>query len=285
MITEKHIHNAMTYPGSCMEETLHVAGYEIEIHHDSDCMNPYDWDGMSPAIWIMPRDGFIEYAKADIESFFGHVTDSWVSRHWRAIAGILDLDQSEHDQEARELAKDSGDSLSGARSSLFIDALHDMRAEPWGYGTDYLETLRALYRLAGIPAETYQRNGYCQGDSVYGLIVMTPTWAETVGAPHAKPGKIDMGRCESDMAAQADEYGQWCFGDCYGYSITDSTGADVDSCWGFIGSDPDKSGMMDSILSAINYDIQDKRKARAKRVKEMIRNRVPLSIRAQEIHA
>lgn len=285
MITKEQITDAMEYGFALSEETLHISGYEIEIRQDSDCATPYDnSEGMSPAIWLSLGDGFKEYGNASLESFFDNVKDSWVSRHWRAICGILDLSESGHDQEAREHAKDTGDSLSGARSSLFIDRLHELRAETWVYGTDYLEALRALYRLAGIPAETFQRHGYSQGDSVCGLIVMTPQWAEKVGAPHAI-GKPDMAQCDKDMSGQADEFGAWCWGDCYGYMITDSQGNDMDSCWGFIGSDPEKSGMLCEIAHAINYDIASKRKARLQRVKEWIRNRVPLAIRLQEICA
>lgn len=175
----------------------------------------------------------------------------------------------------REEQRYSGDTLSGARSSAFIDTLHNMRAETWGHGIDYLETLRALYRLAGVPAETFERNGYCQGDSVYGLIVMTPEWAETVGAPHAK-GKPDMAACERDMASQADVYGAWVWGDVYGFTVTGPAADSDDHLSGFYGSNPMDSGIADAIAESINGASSHALKSRLRRVKELVQARVPL---------
>lgn len=283
MITENDITSAITYSRSIMAETLHIAGYTIEIEQDCDCTNPYDDEGMSPAIWL--NHGLTEYGDSYIESFFDRVSPAWVSRQWRKIAEILELDPVAHDNDARCDSKHYGAPLSDMRHEMFTEALSDMRAESWGYGVNYLEALAALYALAGIPAETFQRNGYSQGDSVYGLIVMPPEWAKRVGAPHAMPGKIDTEQCSKDMSSQADTYGAWVWGDCYGYIITDAQGDDVDSCWGFIGSDTTDSALIDAIAGEINHDMRAKRQARNTRLKDLIRNRVPLDIRASEIAA
>lgn len=281
MLTDKDIKAAMSY-GSVIAETLNVVGYEIDIWQDSDCGNPYDDDGMSPALWLSAdrHGGLTEYGKGNLESFFDHVTHAWVSRHWRAIAHAMDMpDLNAFDAECRDHAADYGNGLSDARCDMFIDYLHDMRSASWGHGVDYLECLRALYTLAKIPAETFQRNGYSQGDSVYGLIVMTPAWVEKVGASHAKPGKLDMPRCAADMKAQADEYGAWAWGDCYGFTVTYPQGDVIDSCGGFIASD-DGEYMISAIVDAINSDMRHKEAARLDSLKTYIRNRVPLETRA-----
>lgn len=285
MITERDITRAMEYAHSSTAETFTLAGYTVEISHDQDADSPYDaWEGNSPAIWMSLRGGFTEYGGASLESFFDRVSAAWVSRNWRAICRALDVSESSHDVQAREDQRYSGDTLSGARSSAFIDTLHNMRAETWCHGIDYLTALRDLYRLAGIPAQTFQRNGYCQGDSVYGLIVMTPEWAETAGAPHAK-GKPDMAACERDMASQADAYGAWVWGDVYGFSITGPGADSGDSCWGFYGSDPIASGLAYEIASTINTLLRQAKLERFARLKTWINARVPLHIRAQSLAA
>lgn len=286
MITERDITRAMEYTHSSTAETFTLAGYTVEISHDQDADSPYDaWEGNSPAIWMSLRGGFTEYGGASLESFFDRVSAAWVSRNWRAICRALDVSESSHDVQARDIARSGkryGQSLSDARCDAFIDALHDMRSDSWGSAIDYLETLRALYRMAGVPAETFERNGYCQGDSVYGLIVMTPEWAETVGASHAK-GKPDMAACERDMASQADVYGGWVWGDVYGFSIT-GPGTDAeDSCFGFYGSDPIASGIAEAIAESINAATRNVQKTRRESLKTWIRNRVPLHVRAANL--
>ena len=37
------------------------------------------------------------------------------------------------------------------------------------------------------------------------------------------------------MVSELEEYGSWANGDCYGYTVLDPDGEELDSCWGFIG--------------------------------------------------
>lgn len=283
-LSAKDITRAMEYRHSVSAETFQLGNYSVEVWQDQDAESPYDaWEGNSPAIWMSLRDGFTEYGGASLESFFDRVTDAWVSRNWRKICRALDLNEESHEQQVREEQRYSGDTLSGARSSAFIDTLHNMRAETWGHGIDYLTALRDMYRLAGIPAETFQRNGYCQGDSVYGLIVMTPEWAEQVGAPHAKPGKLDLTACDRDMSAQADVYGAWVWGDVYGFTVTGPVADSDDHLSGFYGSNPMDSGIADAIAESINGASSHALKSRLRRVKELVQARVPLHVRAANL--
>lgn len=279
--TARDLLDAMEY-SSVMAESYEVQGYAVEVMHDSDADSPYGaWEGNSPALWLSLDNGMTEYGDSSLgRVLWDHFTPAQISRHWRAIAATLDLSTAAHDQEARDYARDYQTSLSEARQELLAQALDDMRADSWGYGTAYLEALRALYLLAGIPAETFQRNGYCQGDSVYGLIVMTPAWAEAMGAPHANAGKIDKAACARDMAEQAEVYGAWAFGDVYGFTVTAPNGDDCDACFGFYGSDGDASGLFESICEAINYHARQAATARRVKLKALIAARAPLEIRA-----
>ena len=278
--TARDVIAAMEY-SSVSEETLSLGAYSVTIRRDDHADSPYDaWDSNSPALWLSLGQGMTEYGGADLARFFDRVTPAWVSRHWRAICSAMDVCPVRHDNDARANMAAYGGRLSHWRRDLFAEDLDNAGAETWGHGVDYLKTLRALYRLAGIPAETFQRNGYCQGDSVYGLIVMTPAWAETVGAPHAKPGAIDWAACDRDMKEQADAFGAWCWGDVYGFSA-DGPGAEDAGCWGFYGSDPIESGLAEAIADDLNDAARAARRARFDRLKTWIRARVPYGRRAE----
>lgn len=277
MTNAKDITRAMEYSHSVSPETLTLGAYSVDVWQDSDSDCPYDnCDGMSPALWLSLRSGLTEYGRHSLERFFDNVTPAWVSRNWRAICSAMDIDPSSHEEEAREWGTGH---LGYVRKECFAESLCKMRSDSWGDAIDYLETLRALYQLAGVPAETFQRNGYCQGDSVYGLVVMTPAWAQTVGARHAMGRKYDKAACDKDMAAQADEYGAWVWGDVYGFTVS-GPGADDDSCGGFYGSNPMESGIAEAIAESINGAKRAARRAHMAQVKTWIRNRVPLSIRS-----
>lgn len=279
MLTAKDITRAMQY-SSATPETLTLGAYSVTVAHDHDADSPYDaWEGNSPAIWLSLGNGFKEYGDSDLCRFFDHVTPAWVSRNWRAICSAMDITAADHESDVAWRLDAHGPGKGDRRHDSFADMLADSRAESWGYGIDYLETLRALYRLAGIPAETFQRNGYCQGDSVYGLIVMTPDWAESVGAPHAKRGKIDSAAYDRDMKSQADSYGAWAFGDVYGFTL-EGPGAESGGCCGFYGSDPIESGLAESIADDVNAAARQFRAERIAKLKTWIRARVPYGVRA-----
>lgn len=53
-------------------------------------------------------------------------------------------------------------------------------------------------------------------------------------------------RVVDELIAEVDEYSEWAEGCCYGFVVHGKDGDEVDSCWGFIGSDAAKSGLADS---------------------------------------
>lgn len=246
--TARDVLKAMQYT-SPIAETFDVRGVSVEIWQDQHAENPYKWgDGMAPALWHYHRNGLAEYGGADLERFFWHVKPEWVSRHWRKVAAILDLAESDVDSECRKTLKESGGHLSNVRQEYFAERLAEMRSDSWGDAIDYMEALAALYRLAGMAADTFQRNGYCQGDSVYGLIVHTPEWKERVGFG---------GDSARDMKFEADTYGAWCWGDVYGFSVgNDEDGEDMETCGGFYGFDVEH--MAGEIADAVNRILSDR---------------------------
>jgi hypothetical protein len=83
----------------------------------------------------------------------------------------------------------------------------------------------------------------------------------------------------ADLEAQADLLGSWAFGDVCGYVIESPDGEHLDSCWGFYGSDFEKSGLAEAATEAADSILADAAKRKADKLKELIRNRVPLALR------
>ena len=75
--------------------------------------------------------------------------------------------------------------------------------------------------------------------------------------------------------ANVELYNDYLSGSVYGYSIEKAG----DSCWGFYGYDHEKSGLLDNAKSEIDYHIEKTKKEHFTRLKQWIRNRVPLQYR------
>lgn len=206
----------------------------VKIDNDPDAESPWEsWDCMTPLAWLsLTGGGVTAWDSGDgILTPLDTVPPAWASRHWRALCDILRLDPQDHDSDARENADYHG-GLSDSRLALFQERLQEMESFYWGPCSDHFDALAAIWKLRGVPALTFQRNGYSQGDSVLGLLVETPEHAARCGYDPKKPGH-DVG---AGLEGAANLFGAWAFGDIYGFTIENSHGEHVDSCWGFYGS-------------------------------------------------
>lgn len=251
------------YSFACTEETIQLDhGFTLEIVRDEFPDNPHDrGDCETPALWLTPGAGLKEYGNAGLQRVLWDMDLGKISRKWKAIADILDMTHAEVQTLSTEYKRDNGGCINNARQQVFGEVLGDLKrqAKENYYDAGYLEALCALFRLNGIPAEVFERNGYSQGDEANGLIVMTPEWKERVGAPHATMRRIE--EAVADMSLTADEYAAWIWGDVYGFRIEDETGTEVDSCYGFYvygDLDPIKSGIAEAICESLNSAIEDK---------------------------
>lgn len=265
------------YDDKSGESVAHYRGLKIRAANDSDASNPWESDdGLSPLLAY--SDSWLDYTGVDdIESPLTaeHFSDYRLGRDWRKLCSALDCDAAELEREAKESQRGYGGRLADIRRELLERELSDKRpsgGRSWSSACDYLDSLESLWQMAGVAALDFQRNGYSQGDSVRGLLVATPRWRAAMGI---KPA-ADMA---ADLNGQADLFGQWAFGDCYGWIIEDSDGETLDSCWGFYGSDFDKSGLAESALEVAESILASARKRRCGRLAELIRNRVPLGAR------
>jgi hypothetical protein len=62
---------------------------------------------------------------------------------------------------------------------------------------------------------------------------------------------------KAGMESAIELYGQWAWGDVYGYTCEDESGEDVGhGCWGFYGSDHNKSGLLESAQDQIDCHLE-----------------------------
>lgn len=245
-------------------------GLTIYAVQDSDAENPFEaWEGVPPTlVYHGRRDGFSDYSDGALAAPFGAMNDRKIARNWRLIAHALDLSPAAVRQEIAERRADYGDTADATRRELFDEALNDMRH---GNGSDYLESLATLWRIAGCSAATWASRGYSQGDGAEGLSVATPEWVKQTGAPKSSH--------ESQCRAAGKLWGAWAWGDVYGYVVADSYDDNIESCWGFYGSDFVESGLEEATKAAADSLIRARAKARQNKAAELIRARVPLNLR------
>lgn len=264
------------YQDSSNESVAEYRGLTIKAVQDSDCSNPWeDSDGFAPLVYYsLGNHGLTDLAGSyELERPLSRFTDRQLALKWAPLCRALDVDSAEAERDVRESQAAYGGALAGYRRDYLEERLSDMRpsGRAWGAACDYFEALESIYQLIGIAALDFQRNGYSQGDSVRGLLVALPEWRKAMGI---KPSAA----MADDLEAQADVFGAWAFGDCYGFQI-EREGETLDSCYGFIGSDFQKSGLADAAKEAADYILSAAAKRKAERLKELIRNRVPLALR------
>lgn len=245
-------------------------GFTVYAVQDSNAENPFTaWDTEPPTlVYAGRRDGFSDYADGALDNPLAAISDARLARKWAEAAKALAISADAYALTKASNRADYGTSAADTRREMAEEALADMRH---GSGSDYLEALATLWRIAGCVAETWSAHGYSQGDYAEGLSVATPEWAKTVGAP------------KSSHAAQCRYagklYGYWAFGDVYGYVIADPSDDHLDSCWGFYGSDFEESGLADAAREVVDGIISARAKRRQGKARELIQARVPLYLR------
>jgi hypothetical protein len=150
---------------------------------------------------------------------------------------------------------------------------HDYRHEDYG---SWEEMKRAIVREENaaviLPLYMYDHSGItmkttpfnCRWDSgQVGFIIMTrktlneeyPTWSKEWKNEHYK-GKGKLQIAEAILRGEVETYDLFISGECYGYEIEDEEGNDLDSCWGFLGSNHRDSGLLEYAENAIDCHIK-----------------------------
>jgi hypothetical protein len=251
--------------------------YRVRAIQDESAECPFTaWDGHWPMITYYRNRGhnFTAYDNCEgpsLDDPIARFSDGQLVRHQSAIIAAIG---DGHD--VASLAEHKRDYRSDycSMAALIRDYCSD--ALQAVSDADKLETFVVLYDLLRIPYLCTSSHGYSQGDYVELLIVATPEACEQFDW---KAGQRNSDDFAKDMKSQLSLYSDWVWGDVYG-AIVERDGEKIDSCWGFYGSDFDKSGLAEFAQSVIKCDIELRRKARGDKLKKLIRANEPLAARA-----
>jgi len=247
-----------------MEQTIDYQGYTIEILLDHYPENPFsDWD-CEPPIIVLNEGSFDEYgldatvpelSRDEIEA---NLSDIKMTFGYDRLISALTY----HCRHYRGTYYDVAEMVNSALSE-YAEQLHN---------SDKLDLIATVYQWKGIPVVCKSIHGYSQGDYAVVLAVALPEWTNRVGAPH------DTLTYQLEGAIRL--YANWAYGNVYGFQILDKGSNEIeDGRWfGFYG-DPETSGLLEEARAFIENAITINENAKIARLKIMIKNRVPLSIR------
>jgi len=256
----------------------------IRAVQDGDVGNPFEEEDGHWPISVRSSDGFTDYdadgQTSETRNPLNRFGDALLVHLQVNIAKILGttvkamMTDYEHTIDAEPVAyhRDGND-----LRVVIENELSEVR------DSELFDKLVELYELLGIPAYAKTVRGNCQGDWAEVLVVAPPEIVEKFGIDLIKlqmdaKAALTMPELGSDdlpaaiakrvnaqwdewLGDTADLYGHWAWGECYGYVIdrieVDEDGDEIDahecetlgSCWGYYGSDHDKSGLLESALA------------------------------------
>lgn len=248
-------------------DTITYKSYQIKIAQDQDAQNPFeDWDCEPPLLTYSGcRHGYTKAYNGAPETI-REVLHLLPADTWTKAKRVEFLTQFLRPSYTwREIAECSReyDSLFDAVDELLSNG-EGSKPEGWGSACIWFDLAEALLKWGGIPCSYEESNGHCQGDSTLCLVVLTPEWFKLSGCNPENSASI----CEATIEL----YSAWAWGDVYGVSdiiapgSLDEDGDETEgeeleegSCWGFYGSDHEKSGLMEHARSIIDCHIQDQK--------------------------
>lgn len=240
-------------------DTIEAGRYRIDIFRDQDASNPFEeWDGCVP-IMVNGGRNFCSHDYAGASDAFVPTTNQY-RRHKKALLAVFDI--AAHIEGAR--FQPTPDELETGLHEAIADAVKEH---------DY-DKLEDVSRIIGLPCLNTRSRGSCQSDYVEIMAVWPKAWGKE-NRPKATPKQI-----AKELQAAVDLFGAWAWGDVYGYTVTDTvTGDEVGSCWGYYGNDHEASGLLEAAGGEMAYAERTEKNRHAKRLKNWIRNHVPLNVR------
>lgn len=255
-------------------------GFIVKAIRDESPESPWDsWDGQPPLIVYYDRS---LDEKGDVPNPLADMSDSFIARHWRALCKIFD----QAPDAAKERKADYGfERIADAKRELLDEWLDEIKPSRYsGHGGDYMTALGELCELRGWPSLSTSSHGYSQGDYAELLLIFSPAYAKEIGAAWPRSAKAKAEACER-LKGDAKLWGAWAWGDVYGFFIESDDESPlpsdvIDSCWGFYGDNFAESGLAEAAAESLSYIRKERRERRLAKLKELIRARVPLAIRA-----
>jgi hypothetical protein len=240
-----------------------IGKYTINIFQDDGAGNPFEnWDG-EPPIAVYSDRTITEYAtKYGNVDAVPELTRAQIKANLNEILTVLEL---------KSVFALRGGNTHTSVEDLVNDWLREYVDNE--YQSKRLELLETLYTWAGVPALLQTVRGYCQGDWAEVLAVATPKFQNACGNTEGFWDNPDA------LAPSIELFGDWCFGNVYGYRVENEKGQTVDNCWGFFGDYDAEYGALSEAREFTLERIESDKRERVRQLKLWIKNRVPLYVR------
>lgn len=188
-------------------ETFVVDGHTVALYQDSDCLSPRDSDALLGLFLGLPHRSY----NIGDEQLGAHAVYPCPDCGGAGCAGC--------EGEGERAPRDPAD------LAAMLKALHGARVVLQVGMIDH----SGVSFYVGGGAHPHDPGGWDSGTC--GFILDTPqTRKNYFGEVEPTEEQITQG-----LSVEVEEYARWAQGDCYGYTITDTNGEQVDSCWGYIG--------------------------------------------------
>lgn len=237
-------------------EATKVGKYSVKVTYDpiSDMESPREWEESTTFLTQHPR-----YISPD------EIDGSGIIEHIARKFGVF---EQEREWDGRFIYDEYSDDPDRIFKALDQDTIW-LPVYAYEHGA-------IMYRAA-------QSNPFhCKWDSgMVGLIYMTKVEVRNeYGVKRISPKLRE--QVLKRLRSEVEEWSSWANGEVYSFTIEDENGEFVDSCGGWIG-DPDLA--MSEGISFAQDVCRNDRKRRQDRLKELIRNHVPLPMREKELAA
>lgn len=225
-------------------EIINYKGFDIKISHQLYAENPFEeWDDCMPL--ISKSDGYVQdYSKGDINDYLSDIlSDGQIIRHQKELAEVLEMNLE--DYETKE------------------DKIDDIRSEIGS--TEDFDALAVVCKLSNTPYKNTSSRGCSQGDHAYIFTCYTKRFETITGCTLQQIKEND------SLKNAVDLFGYWAWGETYKFYIPEIE----DSCGGFYGSDHKESGLLEMAIDSIDGHLESVKRKKQKKVKQLIKNRVP----------
>lgn len=203
-------------------KTFEHKGKHVEIHNDSDPVNPFEdydqcheWYIKHPRNHIVVSDGFEcpTLTRKQIKNNLPDIVAAFATVEFHNLFGKMNEQQG-------TLLKGLSVTIDRSVYDDVVDYINDCINECWQY--EYLDHDTVLTWAEHVVVSG-THTGYNQGDWFEYVAFLTPETIKDQG----------IGKPEEYLTATMQEYRNYVFGDVWGYVIKDSDDQEVDSCWGF----------------------------------------------------
>tara|TARA_R110002020_G_scaffold399423_2_gene609299 strand:+ start:881 stop:1630 length:750 start_codon:yes stop_codon:yes gene_type:complete len=243
-------------------ETIIYKGIEIEISNDSNSgINPFkDWDYCVPLIYDGGRRWGEDYSNGQILDYLrNYLTYNQVKRHQTRILKMIGFDVEAEKEYAKADEIDLTERIQDDYLYTFLD--------------EGIENMEAFCIEFDIKHYRGDSRGYTQGDYADVFMCWTPEFEKITGRDYKS---MD----ETDFKSGFDLFTNWAWGDIYVCNI-EETG---DSCGEFYGTDHKESGLLKYAETFIDCYIKSEKKKRFNKLKELIKSKVSLLYRYEQIN-